>query len=90
VDLAAPYALHPQVSLRAEDFGALVYHFGNRKLSFVKHPDLLAVLERLGDEPSVESALRSVGVDARRWPSFARALATLEASDMIRPRATAA
>ena len=62
MDLHAPYRLDPQVSLRPEDFGALAYHFGNRKLSFVKHPDLLRVLESLDTEPTLAEALRSAGV----------------------------
>ena len=86
MDLATPYELDPQVSLRPEHFGALVYHFGNRKLSFVKHPDLLAVLEHLDTEPSLEAALEAVGVDRRRWPAFVRALDTLEASEMVHAR----
>jgi mycofactocin biosynthesis protein MftB len=28
--------LHPQVALRPEPFGALAYHYGNRKLVFLK------------------------------------------------------
>ena len=61
--------LHPSVSLRPERFGALAYSFDTRKLSFIKHPDLLRVVESLDDE--------------RRWPSFVTALSTLEASEMI-------
>ena len=86
MDLSTPYGLDPQVSLRPEEFGALVYHFGNRKLSFLKHPDLLRVLEQLDSEPSLEAALESAGVDRRRWPSFLKALETLEASEMVRAR----
>ena len=44
-----PWALHPQVSLRPEAFGALAYHFGTRRLSFLKSPTLLAVVESLAD-----------------------------------------
>ena len=47
--------------LRPETFGALVYHFGNRKLSFLKHPDLLRVLENLDSEESVRGALEAAG-----------------------------
>ena len=35
--------LHPQVALRPEQFGALAYHYGNRKLVFLKHQPLLLV-----------------------------------------------
>jgi len=32
-DLHRAYALSPAVAVRPEPFGALVYHFGNRRLS---------------------------------------------------------
>ncbi|MFV0315995.1 MAG: mycofactocin biosynthesis chaperone MftB [Microthrixaceae bacterium] len=86
MDLSTPYRLDPQVSLRPEDFGALVYHFGNRKLSFLKHPDLLRVLEQLDSEPTLEAALEAAGVERARWGAFVKALETLESSEMIRAR----
>ena len=86
MDLSVPYALDPQVSLRPEEFGALVYHFGNRKLSFLKHPDLLRLLELLDSEPTLRDALESAGIEERRWPSFIKALETLEASEMVHAR----
>ena len=84
--LADPYELHPQVSLRPEPFGALAYHFGNRRLSFLRSHDMVTVVEALGDHPSVADALTAAGIDSRRWPSFETALATLESSEMIRVR----
>ena len=44
-DLERRYALHPQVAVRPEPFGALLYHFGTRRLSFLKDPRLLAVVK---------------------------------------------
>ena len=84
--LDRPYELHPQVSLRPEPFGALAYHFGNRRLSFLRSPDIVHVVESLGEHESVADALTAAGVDARRWPSFQTALAALETSEMIRVR----
>lgn len=86
MELGQAYCLDPQVSLRPEDFGALAYHFGNRKLSFLKHPDLLRVLEQLDAEPTLEAALQSAGVQQDRWPAFIAALEALEASEMVRAR----
>lgn len=86
MELDAAYELHPQVSLRPEPFGALAYHFGNRRLSFLRSKEMLAVVESLGDHTSVSGALAAAGIDARRWPSFEAALATLESSEMIRVR----
>jgi len=35
-DLDAAWRVHPQVSIRPERFGALLYHFGTRRLSSAK------------------------------------------------------
>jgi len=40
--------LHPQVALRPEPFGALAYHYGNRRLVFLKHADMVTVARQLG------------------------------------------
>ena len=47
-----PWALHPQVALRPESFGALAYHFGTRRLSFLKSRTLLTVVESLAEQPT--------------------------------------
>ena len=39
------------MALRPEPFGALVYHFGTRKLSFLKSKPLVTVVEALADHP---------------------------------------
>lgn len=83
VDLDAPYSLSSKVSLRPEPFGALAYHFGNRRLSFLRSPDIVAVVEGLADHDSVAETLDAVGIDQRRWPSFQRALDGLADSEMI-------
>jgi putative mycofactocin binding protein MftB len=75
--------LHPSVSLRPERFGALAYSFDTRKLSFIKHPDLLRVVESLDGAGTVREHLIASGVDEGRWPSFLTALSTLEASEML-------
>jgi putative mycofactocin binding protein MftB len=87
MDLAAPFELDPQVALRPEPFGALAYHFGTRRLSFLRSPDIVAVVSSLAEQPSVEAALEACDIAPERWPSFTHALATLETSGMIRPRA---
>jgi putative mycofactocin binding protein MftB len=86
MDLGQLYGLDPRVSMRPEEFGALVYHFGNRKLSFLKSPDMLRVLEQLDNEPTLEGALEAAGIERRRWPTFLKALESLEASEMVRAR----
>jgi len=83
MDLHRQYRLHPQVSLRPEPFGALAYHFGNRRLSFLRSPDIVAVVSALAASPSIAAALEECGIAPGRWPSFERALTTLEQSEMI-------
>jgi len=82
-DLDAPWQLAAQVSLRPEAFGALLYHFGTRQLSFLKSPVLLAVVRSLGAQPSARAACAAAGVPAGDTAQYARALATLAASRMI-------
>ncbi len=82
-DGSRPWALHPQVSLRPESFGALAYHFGTRRLSFLKSRTLLAVVESLADQPSGSEACRAAGVSAAELGAYERALATLAESGMI-------
>jgi putative mycofactocin binding protein MftB len=86
VDLSSPFELDPQVALRPEPFGALAYHFGTRRLSFLRSPDIVAVVRALGSEASIEAALSVCDIAPARWPSFEAALATLETSGMIRRR----
>jgi mycofactocin biosynthesis protein MftB len=78
--------LDPQVALRPEPFGALAYHYGNRKLIFLKHPDMVRVVQALGGHDTLADALRSCGIDEVRWPSFESALAALTESEMLHER----
>ena len=80
------WRLSPSVALRPEPFGALAYHFGNRKLTFLKVPALVRVVEQLADHPDVRSTLVAVGVPERQHPAYAAALEGLADTDMIRPR----
>ena len=75
--------LAPQVSVRPEPFGALLYHFGTRRLSFIKTRKLLAVVQALGEQPSGRDACRVAGVSDSELPAYARALETLASSGMI-------
>jgi putative mycofactocin binding protein MftB len=86
-DPARPWTLHPQVSLRPESFGALAYHFGTRRLSFLKSRTLLAVVESLADQPSGLAACRAAGVTDEELPAYEQALATLVDTGMVCERA---
>lgn len=85
-DPALPWRRTRSVALRPEPFGALVYHFGNRKLSFLKSRTLVAVVEALGDHPSAEATLTACGVEDAQWPAYVKALADLARSQMIERR----
>ena len=84
-DAARPYEKHPQVAIRPESFGALAYHYGNRRLVFLKSPALVTVVETLAEFPSAAAALAAHVPDAQR-ESYGKALSGLLASDVIRPR----
>jgi putative mycofactocin binding protein MftB len=86
VTLDASLELDPQVALRPEPFGALAYHYGNRRLVFLKSPDVLAVVQALADHDTVADALRACGVAERRWPAFVSALDSLEHAAVVRGR----
>jgi putative mycofactocin binding protein MftB len=83
-DLERAWSLHPQVALRPEPFGALAYHFGTRRLSFLKSRTLLAIVEALGSQPSAREACRAAGVPDEELAKYSRALATLAETGMIR------
>jgi putative mycofactocin binding protein MftB len=80
------WRLSPSVALRPEPFGALAYHFGNRKLTFLKTPALVAVVRGLAEAPDVRAALAAAGVPQAQYPAYVGALRGLAATDMIRPR----
>jgi len=75
--------VHGRVSIRPEPFGALLYHFGTRRLSFLKSPVLLHVVESLGEGRTVAQALDDADVAPQQRPGVLRALATLRESEML-------
>jgi mycofactocin biosynthesis protein MftB len=82
-DPSVPWRLHPQVSLRPEEFGALAYHFGTRRLSFLKNRTLLAVLQSLEEQASARDACLAAGVTSSELDTYDRALETLARTQMI-------
>ncbi|HEX6754413.1 MAG TPA: mycofactocin biosynthesis chaperone MftB [Mycobacteriales bacterium] len=79
----AKWALARQVAVRPEPFGALLYHFGTRRLSFLKDRRLLAVVQGLDAAPSARAACAAAGLAPEQLGPYARALATLADSRMI-------
>ncbi|HEY1830380.1 MAG TPA: mycofactocin biosynthesis chaperone MftB [Acidimicrobiales bacterium] len=76
------WRLNPQVALRDESFGALAYHFGNRRLTFLKSRTLVELVSSLGEYPSAAAAIRACVPEASR-AAYERALARLAASEVI-------
>lgn len=82
--LESSASLSPQVALRPEPFGALAYHYGNRRLIFLKHPDVVAVVRDAANHRSLRDVLVENGIAESRWPSFISALSSLAQSEVIR------
>jgi mycofactocin biosynthesis protein MftB len=84
-DPARGWRLHPQVAVRPEPFGALLYHFGTRKLSFLKNRTIVAVVNSLNQHTDARSACRAAGITEDQEEPYLRALETLAASNMLVP-----
>jgi putative mycofactocin binding protein MftB len=86
-DADLPYELHPAVEVRPEPFGALLYSFKTRRLSFLKDPLLVTLVRSLADQPTAADACRAAGItEPDRRTMFLRALATLASTETIRER----
>jgi putative mycofactocin binding protein MftB len=86
-DPGLPWRKARSVALRPEPFGALVYSFSTRKLSFLKSRTLADVVRTLADHPSADSTLAACGVSEAQRPAYVKALADLARSRMIEPAA---
>lgn len=84
-DATLPYRLHPQVALRDERFGALAYHYGNRRLIFLRSRALVELVAALVRYPSAGAALDALTPAAERG-RYERALARLAASEVLDAR----
>ncbi len=84
-DPDASWRRTPSVVLRPEPFGALVYDFGSRRLSFLKDRGLVSVVEHLDESVSATAALQAAGIPEADRPHHLAALAALARSGMISP-----
>ncbi|WP_040774178.1 mycofactocin radical SAM maturase [Nocardia pneumoniae] len=82
-DLDTRWQLHPRVALRPEPFGALLYHFGTRKLSFLKSPRIVEIVRSLPEHDSARAALDAAGVPETSAEPYLKALTQLADSEMI-------
>lgn len=86
LDVAGAYELHPHVALRLEPFGALAYHYDNRRLTFLRSPAIVELVVSLGSHDSLADALVAAGVPEAKRSSYLSALALLQGSEVIRAR----
>lgn len=86
VPLEAVLVLSPSVALRPEPFGALAYHFGNRRLTFLKRPELVSLVSGFDGSRTLREILTACNVPSPQWPAFQAALERLMESDMVHPR----
>lgn len=82
--LLTAYALDTKVAIRPEPFGALAYHYGNRRLTFLRDPALVELVRDLEHHESVDAALAASAIAPERWPSFRRALEQLADAGVLR------
>jgi mycofactocin biosynthesis protein MftB len=85
-DSRRPYELDASVAIRPEPFGALAYHYGNRRLTFLRSPDLVALVRDLEHHESADAALEASDIDPARWPAFRAAMASLAQAEVLRVR----
>ena len=88
-DAELPWQRARSVALRPEPFGALVYSFSTRKLSFLKSKQLVAVVESLADHPTASATLAACGVSDAQRPAYLKALGDLARSAMLEVRESA-
>ena len=79
------WQLSPELALRPESFGALAYHFGTRRLSFLKSPQLVTVVRSLADHSTALDACRAAGVADGDLDRYGDALRTLAGTGTIVP-----
>ena len=88
LNLDRGWDVHPQVSVRPEPFGALLYHFGTPRLSFLKDRILPTIGQSLSEAPTTRAACIAAGVDDSDLPRYQRALGTLAQSSTLAERAS--
>lgn len=82
-DVDARWQLSPSVALRPEPFGALAYHFGTRRLTFLKSLQMVDLVRSLEQHDSAGAAMTALGVTPGERPSYEQALASLADSHVV-------
>ncbi len=83
LDPTGVYRVHEMVAVRPEPFGALVYHYGNRKLVFLKNHRIVAVVNSLDGHTTIDDVLEANNVPEASRQNYLSALHSLLKSDML-------
>ncbi len=83
LDPTGVYRVHEMVAVRPEPFGALVYHYGNRKLVFLKNHRIVAVVNSLDGHTTIDDVLEANNVPEASRQNYLSALYSLLKSDML-------
>jgi putative mycofactocin binding protein MftB len=81
-DLNRAWRVHSDVALRDESFGALAYHYGTRRLHFLKSRALVTLVNALPEFDSAEAALRAL-IPPAEQSRYRRALVGLADSGVL-------
>ena len=83
-DAALAWRLHPQVALRDEAFGALAYHYGNRRLGVLKSRALVELVRSLEQYGSAADAIDAIAPpgEAQRYRATLARLCRSEVIDV--------
>jgi putative mycofactocin binding protein MftB len=81
-ELDRAWRLNGQVALRDEEFGALAYHYGTRRLHFLKSRPLVALVTSLEQHDTAAAAIDAT-VPAGERDRYVRALQGLAESGVI-------
>lgn len=81
--LGQAWGLAPGVAVRPEPFGALVYSFVTRQLTFLKTAALADAVNRLDESADVAGALAAAGVPQEQWDAYADAIGVLGRTGLL-------
>jgi putative mycofactocin binding protein MftB len=81
-DPESPVRLHPAVALRDESFGALAYHYDNRRLVFLKSKALVELVVDLEHHGCARTAA-AAHVEPHEVDAYVAALARLYDAGVI-------
>ncbi|MGQ9927661.1 MAG: mycofactocin biosynthesis chaperone MftB [Chloroflexaceae bacterium] len=83
MELTATYRLAPYAAIRAERSGGLIYRYDNRRLYFLRAPELVDLLNALDGTVNLGAALDALEVPEAARGRYLRALAQLERLGVI-------